>query len=95
MESYGFTGHPNGDKGDPGNPNYSSLPQYSFTPSAVLWDSNMYGPYPTAYDFGTLYLGDPHNSPYGLAPYDGYKWRLTCSNVDGDTVKKIMYGMPY
>jgi len=36
-----------------------------------------------------------HNSPYGIAYYDGYKWRLECKNNDFGTITSkvtVMYG---
>ncbi len=93
MDSYGFTGNPNGDSNgnDPLNPNYSFVATYSQS-NPELWTS---GPnFPTSYLFATFYFGDPHFSPYGIAPYDGYKWKVTCVNYDGDREVRVMYGKP-
>ncbi len=30
----------------------------------------------------------------GIQPYQGFKWRLTCSNAEGVVAKSLMYGKP-
>ena len=89
--SYGFTGNPSLD------PDFR--PPLAFPPpnqtyqQTNLWDSlrDTGAHLANYYEFGTLNLADPHNSPYGLASFDGYKWRLTCSNND-ETNTTVMYG---
>jgi len=83
--TYGFTGN---QAGDPSNPNYNAFAQYQET---LLWDSGLY--FPTSYIFATFNFGDPLYSPYGIAPYNGYKWLLQCRNSDGDVQTKVMYGV--
>lgn len=85
MQSFGFTGNPVGDPQHP-NSNYYQ----SFQPT-LLWDSGMY--FPTSFTFARFNFGDPLNSPYGIAPYTGYKWLLQCWNYDGDWTTKVMYGV--
>jgi hypothetical protein len=85
VQSFGFIGNPYGDIQNP-NFNYYQSFQQTF-----LWDSGMY--FPRAYLFATFNFRDPHNSPYGIAPFDGYKWLLQCWNYDGDWKSKVMYGV--
>ena len=55
----------------------------------VLWDSNVYGPYPNSYLFATLYFG-----AVSLAgEFEGYKWFLTCWNAY-ESKTTVMYGKP-
>ena len=79
VQSYGFNGNP---IGDPQHPAWSSVQPYS---QVLLWDSAT--PFPIYYQFATFYFGNP-------SPYDGYKWRLTCSSYYGLSKSTIMYGMP-
>lgn len=80
VQSYGFNGNP---IGDPQHlPMWNSFQPYS---QVLLWDSGT--PFPIYYQFATFYFGNP-------SPYDGYKWRLTCSSYYGVSKSTIMYGMP-
>jgi hypothetical protein len=85
VQSFGFAGNP---VGDPDHPNSNFFQPFQQT---LLWDSGMY--FPTSYNFGSFNFGDPQNSPYGLAPFHGYKWLLHCWNYDGDWKTKVMYGV--
>lgn len=91
VQSFGFHGSTRKNQ-EPGNPfvPLGDEPPYS---EVLLWDSNNVGMHDTSYVFATLYFGDPHNSPYGIASYDGYKWRLTCVDATSSgSQTKIMYG---
>ena len=79
VHSYGFNGNP---IGDPEHPARNPFQPYS---QVLLWDSGT--PFPTYYQFATLYFGNP-------TPYDGYKWRLTCSSNFGLSKSTVMYGKP-
>ena len=84
--SSGFTGNILNDHQNPDfNPN-TPPPLFAQT---VLWNSNVYGPYPNSYLFATFY--------FGAAPlageFEGYKWFLTCWNAY-ESKTTVMYGKP-
>ncbi len=94
VETFGFTGPTAGDQNgnDPSNPYFNPPifpPSYQQS-NPAMWDSGI--GFPTSYVFATFNFGDPHASPYGFAYYDGYKWKLTCTNTDGDRLVRVMYG---
>lgn len=91
IQSFGYLGQPNGDLE---HPQRSTFAQYTQT---LLWDSLVNGGtnFPPSGGFAPLNFGDTHNSPYGIAYYDGYKWRLECKNNDFGTITSkvtVMYG---
>jgi Subtilase family len=95
IQSFGYTGPITK---DPENPNFVNNPFQDSYLQNLLWDSyaNTGGTiFPPSGGFATLYFGDTHNSPYGIANFDGYKWRLECKNSDfgtGNSKISVMYG---
>jgi hypothetical protein len=89
IESFGYTG---AIVLDPENPNRNLnavAPPYNQT---RLWSSGDYPNWPVSYEFARFYFGDPMNSPYGFAPFNGYKWKLTCAAFGDDQKTVVMYG---
>ncbi len=88
VQSFGTRGNIFNDSEKPGYPGYDAFsPPFSQT---TLWDSGPY--FPTSYQFGIFYLGNPNTAAPPLGPYEGYKWRLACRNWEGDYKVRVMYG---